>query len=64
MLVLRLILNSLTHLLLRSMAGRVEIPLTSEQSIDRHKYLTSLITREKIIEAKNCVKNAKNLYIE
>lgn len=47
----------------RLITGRVEIPLTSEDSINRHKYLTSLTTREKIIESKSCAKMGKVLYI-
>ena len=44
----------------RLITGRIEIPLTSEDSINRHKYLTSLTTREKIIEVKKLRKEGKS----
>lgn len=48
----------------RLITGRIEIPLTSENSINRHKYLTNLITREKIIEVKKLRKEGKSyIYI-
>lgn len=46
------LVRAITKALQRTITGRIEIPLTSQEAKKRHEYLLEMTRREKIIEAK------------
>jgi len=46
------LVRGITKALQRTITGRIEIPLTSQEAKKRHEYLMEMTKREKIIEAK------------